>query len=151
VDQLLRDEPYQSNNPHYDFFILDKDLTTWDWNNFVFWYWPYPNNIISVVRFRDYIRDKALRLTSLSIWSAHEFAHNFDLVFRNFNTWTSWYHIWHCMWESWPCLMEQVDVWWKTLKQQAKLLVDRENWLCPDCMDELNAKKNHFNSLGGVM
>lgn len=146
IDRLLRLEPYQEQNAHYDFFLLDKDLTIWSnpQNNFIFWYWPYPNNIVSMVRFRDYIRDEALRLISLSVLWAHELCHNFDLVNRNFNTWSEWYHMWHCMWKSGPCLMQQVNVWWKTINELAMEIVDRESWLCNDCQDEIQMKKEYL-------
>jgi len=147
IDNLLRDEPYQKNKPHYDFFLVDKDLTI-EWessNKFIFWLWPYPNNIVSVTRFREYIKDDVLRLISLSILWAHEVWHNFDLVNRNFNTWSEWYNIWHCMWESGPCLMQQVNVWGKTVDQLAREIIDKESWLCIDCTKEITVKKEYLS------
>ena len=151
IDILLRNEPYQKQKPHYDFFLVDKDLTIrHEDNTWMFGYWPYPNNIVSVSRFRGYIKDEALRLISLGILAAHEVWHNFDLVNRNFNTWIQGvnhpYEVGHCLWESWPCLMQQVNIWWKTIDQLSRELIDRECLLCPDCTEEIAMKKSYLDT-----
>lgn len=148
IIQLLLSEPYQRQSPHYDFAIFDADMRVSDAsNNYVFWLWWYPNNILSVKRFRNYISNPWLMYMSLSIAAAHELWHNFDLTNRNFNSWQEWYHLWHCMWKSWSCLMEQTNVWGKDIEQVAKDLFDRENWLCSDCKDEISFRLSEIRRL----
>lgn len=152
IDRLLRSEPFQKENPHYDVMIVDKDLTTTlndPQNNFIFGYGPHPNNIISVKRFIHWIKDPRLRRASLAILGAHEYGHNLDLVHRNFNTGEGGYKWGHCNGEEGPCLMEQVNVEGaRDVDEQAKLIYPRENWLCPDCADEISYRQDELTKLG---
>lgn len=148
IHELLMNEPYQDPKrwwkPHYDFMILDKDLTIDenDWLNYIFWYWPYPCNIISVKRFSQYISDITERLLALAIVWAHEFWHNLSLVSRNFNIARWLLDSWHCAWESWPCLMEQSNTGKKTILEVVHQISQRSNWLCPDCTEEIQLKRS---------
>lgn len=152
LDSLLRSEPFQKQNPHFDAMIIDMDLTTDQndpENNFIFGYGPYPNNIISVKRFMHWIKDPSLRQASLAILGAHEFGHNLDLVHRNFNTGAEGYKIGHCNGEKGPCLMEQVNVPdARSIDEQASLLIDRDTWLCHDCNDEIQFKSSELKKRG---
>ena len=152
LDHLLRTEPYQQQTPHFDFFVVDKDLTTHARdieNNLIFGYGPYPNNIVSTRRFRKYMPDSGIRQISLAVLAAHEIGHNLDLVGRNFNIGTDGYTVGHCNGEKGPCLMEQVNVpGQRTISHQARLLVSRSNWLCPDCTDEVRYKRRDLKSKG---
>lgn len=145
IDSLLREEPFQKQNPHFDVLVIDKDLTTKmndPENNFIFGYGPYPNNIMSIKRFLHWIQNNRLRYESLAVLAAHEFAHNLDLVGRNFNIGREGYKEGHCNAERGFCLMEQVNVdGARAIWEQAPLLFERENWLCPDCTEEISVKR----------
>ncbi|MCX6819093.1 MAG: hypothetical protein NT129_03800 [Candidatus Aenigmarchaeota archaeon] len=152
IDKLLREEPFQKQKPHFDVMIVDKDLTTYldePENRFIFGLGPYPNNIISVKRFIHNIKDPRLRKASLAVLGAHEFGHNLDLVRRNFNIGTEGYKISHCNGEKGPCLMEQVNVdEARNIDEQAKLIIDKDKWLCPDCTDEIQFKRDDLRKKG---
>ncbi len=147
---LLRREPFQQKHPHFDLMVIDKDLTMFpnvQDNNFVFGFGAYPNNIISVKRLMQTIRDPILRQKCLAVISAHEFGHNLDLVHRNFNTETEDddYRKSHCNGRKGLCLMEQFNVGGaRNIEEQTKLLIEKYNWLCPDCADEIKVKKELF-------
>lgn len=127
LDTLLRSEPYQKEHPHFDVFVLNRDLTTTQedtTNNYIFGYGPYPNNIVSTTRFQLLMPTDSIRHAALQIIGAHEFGHTIALVHRDFNTGTQGYQLVHCIGEKGPCLMEQVNVpGCKTMEEQAKLLV----------------------------
>lgn len=152
LDALLRNEPYQRQNPHMDVLVVGKDMTTTmnnTDNNFIFGYGPYPNNIISVKRFLNWFKDPALRQKCISILSAHEFGHNLGLVRRNFNIGDERYKRGHCNGKVGPCLMEQVNVpGARNIDVQARLLWGRNKLLCPDCSDEVKFKKEFFQKIG---
>ncbi len=152
LDALLRNDPYQKTEPHFDVIVIDKDLTTVEGdtkNRFLFGYGPYPNNIVSVNRFMKWIRDPVLRQKSLAIIAAHEFGHNLDLVNRNFNIGKSGYKRGHCNGEEGACLMEQVNVKdARSIDEQAALIFDNESWLCLDCKDEIFYKKSMLREKG---
>lgn len=151
LDQLLRAEPYQQQESHFDFFITAQDLRTREndaQNNFIFGYGPYPNNILSVKRFRD-IQDPSLRYLSLAILAAHEFGHNLDLLCRNFNIGSDGYQAGHCLGEKGPCLMEQVNIaGCKSIEEQARILAHFDNWLCEDCLSEVSNKAEALRQNG---
>ncbi len=155
--RLLIDEPYQNPaiwwTPHYDFMVIDKDLTEHAQDNyeFIYWLWPYPINIISTRRFRQYYPDIQIRLLWLELVAAHEFWHNLHLTRRNFNIWTTWLQSWHCMWESGPCVMEQVEDWRRTLIDQIRRLAGRVNILCQDCTDELAFKREYLRQFWQIL
>jgi len=132
--------------------IIDKDLRIREddpQNNFIFGYGPFPNNIISVKRFIKWISDDQLRYKSLAVLGAHEFGHNLDLSHRNFNYGDEGYKYGHCNGENGPCLMEQVNVSnARSIDEQAKLLFDRNRWLCPDCLEEIEFKKQDLRRQG---
>jgi hypothetical protein len=152
VDSLLRNEPFQKENPHFDVMIIGMDLTTGmndPQNNFIFGYGPYPNNIVSVKRFMHWIKDPHLREAALAILGAHEFGHNLDLVSRNFNVGTEGYKAGHCNGDSGPCLMEQVNVpGARNIEAQARLIYSKSKWLCPDCSEEIEFKKDDLKRMG---
>jgi len=152
LDTLLRAEPWQAQNPHFDFMVIEKDLRTSEEdtkNNFLFGYGPYPNNIISVKRFIEGIPNQDLRLASLAILAAHEVAHNLDLVWRTFNIGSTGYQIKHCLGQKGSCLMEQVNVaGCRRIQEQAKLILPNLNWLCTDCTDEIDFKKKDLRRVG---
>ena len=55
----------------------------------------------------------------------------------------------HCNGESGPCLMEQVNIKGvRDIDEQTKLIIDRENWLCPVCTDEIQFKKTDLRKKG---
>ena len=145
LQKLLWEEPYQAENPHFDALIVDRDLIfcEGDGGNFIFGYGPYPFNIISVNRFINWIKDSVLRQISLSIIGAHEFGHNLDLVNRSFNIGTEGLKAGHCNGENGPCLMEQMNVeGCRNVDEQARLIYNREKWLCIDCTAEIETKRN---------
>jgi len=143
-------DPSKWWNPHFDFFVIDRDLTSVSENmNFIFWQSLFPVNVISTKRFTEYIKEKTERLMVLKIVWAHEFCHNLSLVKRNENCYnaTNTSNVvdkWHCMWQSWPCLMEQYHSGRKTVSQIASQIIDRVNWLCHDCTEEIRYKKDIF-------
>ena len=143
---LLSQEPWQQYEPHMDVMVCDRDMTGFDaqsgrYANFAYGITRYPNFVTSVMRFRHRIKDPDLSQAALAISAAHELAHNFNLVNRNFN-WINELGI-HCNGESGPCLMEQVDVSGRrTIEEQARLLIGRQRWLCSDCLEEANFRKD---------
>lgn len=152
LDKLLRSEPYQQQHPHFDIFVLNRDLTTTQedtTNNFIFGYGPYPNNIISTTRFVLWMPHARERRAALQIIGAHEFGHTLDLVHRNFNTGREGYQLGHCAGEKGSCLMEQVNVpGCKSMQEQARLLAGRKNLLCEDCTDEVRWKREDLRKKG---
>jgi len=148
---LLRKEPFQEKNQHFDLIVIDQDLTMHPNvpdNNYIFGLGGFPNNIISVKRFLHTISDPLFRQQCLAVMGAHEFGHNLDLVHRKFNTGdvSNTYKKGHCDGEQGPCLMEQVNVpGTRTIQEQTKTILGRGNWLCPDCGDEINVKKELYN------
>ena len=146
IDRLLREEPYQKNNPHFDVMIVDHDLTSGDpENNFAYGYANYPNYIVSVARFRQRFPNIDSRNVALAVTSAHEMGHLFGLTSRNYNIGSSGYKKGHCNGESGPCLMEQVDVDdSRTIEEQTEILIDRVHWLCDDCLGEAAARRDHL-------
>lgn len=73
--------------------------------------------------------------------------HNFTLLGRKFNIWTSWYEKNHCLWENWNCIMEQADIWKKKAAQIALETANRVRWLCKDCMNELQTNLSFYRQL----
>ena len=154
IDDLLRNEPFQRKNPHYDVMIVDRDLTTTmndAANNFVFGYGPYPNNIISIKRFIHWFGDPTLRQICLATIGAHEFGHNLELVGRNYDEDHGELRDGHCAGRAGACIMEQVQVSGKrTMKEQAKLLIEKEHWLCNSCIEELYFRKESLQKRGVI-
>ena len=95
-------------------------------------------NIISIVRFRHWIKDEKLRYASLAAMGAHEFGHNLDLVDRRINIGDGGYKEWHCNGEQGHCIMEQVNVeGCLSIEEHTKTLSGRKNLLCETCSEEL--------------
>ena len=141
-EEIWQHPPY---TPHMDMMVCDCDMTGWDITNqeygsFAYGIGRYPNSVMSVKRFRDTIRDPKLLQAALAVTAAHELGHNFSLVNRNFNQTEKLGS--HCNGKSGPCLMEQVDVGGcRTMEQNARLLINRERWLCKDCLEEAAEKR----------
>ena len=152
LDELLRNEPFQKQNPHYDVMIVDRDLTTMlddTKNNFIFGYGPYPNNIISVKRFMRWFKDPALRQVCLAVIGAHEFGHNLELVRRSYDLDHGELREGHCSGRAGPCVMEQTQVEGRrTIDEQARLLVEQEHWLCDSCIEEIYFRKEALQKRG---
>jgi hypothetical protein len=128
-----------------DVMVCDRDMTgldavTGQYANFAYGLRRYPNFVTSVMRFRQRINNPDLSQAALAISAAHELAHNFNLVIRNFNSVNELGA--HCNGKSGPCLMEQVDIERRrTIEEQARLLIGRERWLCRDCTEEAAVRR----------
>jgi len=150
LDELLRTEPYQKHTPHMDAMAFDQDMTAIESGakyNFIYGSARYPHYVMSVKRFRTRIKDPALRQIALSVIAAHELGHNFGLVGRNFNCINKLGL--HCNGQCGPCLMEQVDVsGCRTIEAQTRAIVDRSRWLCNDCLEETNYKREDLEERG---
>lgn len=151
VNEFLKEEPFQKENPHFDLIVLDKDLTIRDssnrgWLNYIFGLASYPNNIISVARFRRIISDDTLIEPCLKIIGAHEFGHNLGLVQRKYNVGSDGIEANHCLGEKGPCIMEQFNIGKKTIEQLAIAIMneDRDTILCPDCTNEIEYRRNYY-------
>lgn len=143
LDQLLRTEPFQKENPHFDFMIIDKDLTWGLDNNWIFGYGPYPNSMISTKRFKH----NSLRKDSLAMMAAHEFCHNIGLVYRDFNIGSGEYKAGHCNGEKGPCLMEQVNVkGTRDVDKQAAIIANKNGWLCYSCTIEISYRREYLKN-----
>jgi hypothetical protein len=150
VSNLLKKEPFQKDNPHFDLIVLDRDITTRDsdgaWLVYVFGLATYPNNVISVARTR-YIQDNTLKEACLQVIGAHEFGHNLGLVNRSYNVGTENIEAGHCLGENGPCIMQQFNIPnRKTIGELTAAIIDedRDTLLCPDCTDEIGFISKHY-------
>jgi predicted Zn-dependent protease len=158
IVELLRS--HDTSHDHFIVLITGADLTSGEeGNNFIYGLRSYPYIIVSAKRFLDWkqtgkggysgeIYDEAVSLTA-----AHEFGHYLDLVQRNFNSWTNTGTLLdqHCKGENGDCLMQQSNVdapGCHTALEQAQLLFDRENRLCPDCRLEVQYRKEALLDAG---
>jgi len=147
-EEIWQHPPYQ---PHMDVMACDKDITGYnkaagEYADFAYGIMRYPyslNSVMSVKRFRDTIRDPKLLQAALAVTAAHELGHNFSLVNRNFNQTDKLGS--HCNGKSGPCLMEQLDTGGsRNMKENARLFINRQRWLCKDCLEEAAEKREMF-------
>ena len=158
IVELLRS--HDTSHDHFIVLITGSDLTSGEeGNNFIYGLSSYPYIIVSAKRFLDWkqigkdgysgeIYDEAVSLVA-----AHEFGHYLDLVQRNFNSWTNTGTLLdqHCKGENGDCLMQQSNVdapGCHTALEQAQLIFNRENWLCPDCRLEVEYRKEALVDAG---
>ena len=77
------------------------------------------------------------RNSALQIVAAHELCHAYGLVERNTNIGTEGLELNHCMGESGPCIMEQVEVGRRTIHDLALDIRKQTHFLCTDCHKEI--------------
>ncbi len=129
------------SNPQLECVLVSRDLSEYDITkpDWIYGSSSYPIHIISTARW-SFEDSPTERKKALEIVGAHELCHSYGLVIRDFNMWVNGLETYHCMWEVWPCIMEQVEIWRKTLKQMMSEVQQRTHLLCSDCSTEIQAK-----------
>jgi hypothetical protein len=149
--KLLADDPAQKNNPHLRMFVMDRDLTEavrFPDNLFVYGMSTYPSSLVATARLQQ---DRNLMMSQLAFVAAHEMGHLLGLVNRNFNVGKRGMRVGHCSEESGPCLMAQVAIpGCRSLIEQTRRVIEKNSWLCTDCLDEAAFKKAHLEGNRGL-
>ncbi len=142
LDHIMRIEPQQMIQPHFDLMVLDKDLTTaFLGNDFIYGLVKYPNSLLSVCRLRGKFEDYRVYLALLSLIGAQQTARLMGLSRRNFNEKGDNHFDGYCNGEKGPCLMEPLTLAGNDPEEQVDLLAGEVNWLCEDCLEEAEYRR----------
>ena len=144
IENQFIEEPWQAN-PHWEVFIVNKDLYMDDTTNFVFGATDsgFAASVQSVRRFIDEIPEEKFKLEMIRRLLRHEVGHMFGLPGRNFNVEQEQKLGSHC---TNICTMRQgmsIPEWAKLTQEESRQNVH----FCKDCMDVLAKKKDQFKPL----
>jgi hypothetical protein len=147
LDHLLRIEPQQQKQPHFDLMILDGDLTTaFLGNDFVYGAVRYPNSLLSVCRLRGAFSDYRLYKSVLSLISAQHMARLTGFPRRNFNEKRGRPYNGYCNGEKGPCLLEPLKFTGPDAEQRVSGIAGQVNWLCDDCLEEAEFRRKDLQA-----